>query len=226
MKKIFVKTKNIKAFIALMDRLTKRHENMQRMGLVYGEPGLGKTNAILWWALQHNAVIVTAKNGMSTRWFLSDLVTELGETPQHIISHLFEQAVNKLIERPRVLIVDEVDYLTSKDRAIETIRDLHDRTGIPVLMVGMGYVDKKLSRYKHLFDRIIEIYKFTPFDEEDIQKIVQSLSEVKVTDEVLSTIKNRANRFRQIVKIINRIENIAETNSYKVITNKEIGEIL
>src|SRR5574344_579956 len=163
---------------------------------------------------------------MSTRWFLSDLVTELGETPQHIISHLFEQAVNKLIERPRVLIVDEVDYLTSKDRAIETIRDLHDRTGIPVLMVGMGYVDKKLSRYKHQFDRILEIYKFTPFDEEDIQKIVQSLSEVKVTDEVLSTIKNRANRFRQIVKIINRIENIAETNSYKVITNKEIGEIL
>ena len=67
-----------------------------------------------------------------------------------------------------MLIVDEVDYLINDSKAIETIRDIHDKTGIPVLLVGMGSVDKKLSRYKHLFDRIIEIYKHQFQDLNDV----------------------------------------------------------
>lgn len=223
MKSIFVKTKNVKAFISLANKLKNKQGNMPRMGLVYGEPGLGKTNAIIWWALQQDAIIVTAKNGMSARWFLSELVTELGESPQYMTSALFEQAVNKLVEKPRMLIVDEIDYLACKDKAIETIRDLHDKTGIPVLMVGMGAVDKKLSRYKHLYDRIIEMYKFSSFDIDDVKEIVESLCEVKVSEEVIKIIHQNSNRFRQIVKIINRIENIAETNSYEFININELG---
>lgn len=223
MKKVFVKTKNVKSFISLANKLNKKQGNMPRMGLVFGEPGLGKTNAILWWALQQDAIIVTAKNGMSTRWFLSELVTELGESPQFMTATLFDQAVNKLVEKPRMLIVDEIDYLACKDRAIETIRDLHDKTGIPVLMVGMGAVDKKLSRYKHLYDRIVEMYKFASFDLDDVKEIVETLCEVKVSEDVINLIQQKANRFRQIVKIINRIENIAETNNYELITVEELG---
>lgn len=157
MKNIFVKTKNVKAFIALATNLKHTQKNIPKMGLVYGDPGLGKTNAILWWALKQNAIIVTAKNGMTTRWFLSELVADLGETPQYNIPALFEQATRKLIEKPQMLIIDEVDYLINESRAIETIRDLHDKTGIPVLLVGMSVVDKKLRRYKHL---LIELLTF------------------------------------------------------------------
>ena len=58
MKNIFVKTKNVKAFIALATKLKHTQKNMPKMGLVYGEPGLGKTNAILWWLLNQNATIL------------------------------------------------------------------------------------------------------------------------------------------------------------------------
>ena len=81
-------------------------------------------------------------------------------------------AVVKLVENPRMIIVDEIDYLINNTRAIETIRDLHDETGIPILLVGMGAVDKKLSRYKHFFDRIVEIYRFIPFNFEDVNKFL------------------------------------------------------
>ncbi len=223
MKKIFVKTKNIKAFIALATKLQNAKTNVPKMGLVYGAPGLGKTNAILWWAIKQDAIIITAKNGMTRRWFLADLVTELGETPQRYSSDLFEQAAYKLISNPRMLIVDEVDYLASETNAVETIRDLHDRTGIPVLLVGMDTLDKKLSRYKHLFDRIVEIYHFTPFDLEDVREIVTNLSEVQINDDVIEMIYQKANRFRQIVKLITKFENLAQTNSYSLITKSELG---
>ncbi len=223
MKRVFVKTKNIKSFIAIATRLKNIQGNLPKMGLIYGEPGLGKTNAILWWAIKQDAILLTAKNGMSARWFLSDLVSELGETPSNLRSHLFEQAVRKLVEKPRMIIVDEVDYLANKDQAIETLRDLHDRCGIPVLMIGMGNADKKLSRCKHFFDRIVEIYRFVSFDLDDVKNIIEQLSEVKIDDEVVDIIHQKANRFRQIVKLILKIENLAQTNGYEIVTKKELG---
>lgn len=223
MKNIFVKTKNVKAFISLATKLNNAPKNAPKMGLVFGEPGLGKTNAILWWAIKQDALLITAKNGMSSRWFLTELVTELGESPHYCTHILFEQAIRHLLEHPRMLIIDEVDYLINSSRAIETIRDLHDRTGIPVLLVGMGMIDKKLIRYKHLFDRIVEIYRFTPFDIDDVKEIVNTLSDVQIENEVIEKLQQKANRFRQIVKLITKMENMAETNGYTKITNVEMG---
>lgn len=64
MKRIFVKTKNVRAFVALAEKLKNAKSNVPKIGLVYGEPGLGKTNTILWWSLKQDAVLVTAANGM------------------------------------------------------------------------------------------------------------------------------------------------------------------
>lgn len=223
MKNIFVKTKNVKAFIALAAKLNNTQNNMPRMGLIFGEPGLGKTNAILLWAVKQDAIIVTGKKDMSTRWFLQDLADGLGISAAWYSADLFNQVVSKLIEKPRMLIVDEIDYLVNSKRTIETIRDVHDRTGIPVLMVGMYAADKKLSRYKHFFDRIVEIYRFVPFDKDDIKEIVKTLSEVEMNDDVIEIICKKANRFRQIVKLITKIEDFAATNDCKLVTKEILG---
>lgn len=223
MKNIFVKTKNVKSFIALANKLKNAKNNVPKMGLVFGEPGLGKTNAILWWAIQQDALIITAKNCMTPKWLLKQLVSDLGEAPKTLVADLFEQAVAKLVEKPRMIIVDEIDYLINNTRAIETIRDLHDETGIPILLVGMGVVDKKLSRYKHFFDRIVEIYKFIPFDFDDVKTIINTLSDIPFEDSAIEVIYQKSNRFRQIVKLILKFENLAKTNEYNVIT-KHIAE--
>ncbi len=222
MRRTFVKTKNVRAFVSLIERLNNAKYNVPKIGLVYGEPGLGKSNAVLWWTLNQNAILVTATNGMSRIWFLKALVKELGEEPKKTSFELFDQAVAKLIEKPRMLIVDEVDYLVESTRAIETVRDLHDKTGIPVLLVGMGAADKKLKRFKHLYDRLLGIYKFVPFDFEDIKEIVTKLCEVPLDDEVIEMIAKNANRLRQIVIYILKIEELAQTNGYKKITKQEL----
>ena len=68
MKNVFVKTKNVKAFISLATKLEKAKCNAPKMGLIFGEPGLGKSNPILWWALKQDAILITAKNGMSRKY--------------------------------------------------------------------------------------------------------------------------------------------------------------
>jgi hypothetical protein len=52
--------------------------------------------------------------------------------------------------------------------------------------------------------------------------IIEQLSEVKITDEAVKFIHKKANRFRQIVKLISKAEQIAEANNLKEIGTAEL----
>lgn len=79
MKKTFIRTKNVKQFVSLMDELQKVPPNIPKMALVYGEHGLGKSQTIQWWADKNDSVYVRATQGMTSRWLLSEIAEELGE---------------------------------------------------------------------------------------------------------------------------------------------------
>jgi len=110
-------------------------------------------------------------------------------------------------------------------KTIETLRDLHDETGIPIVLVGMSLAKHKLKKHTHLFDRISEIYQYTEFEYSDIKQIVDEISEVDMTKEVISVIHQKAKSFRKIVEMINTLENIALVNGIKLIDKNIIQEV-
>lgn len=226
MKKVFVKTQNVKSFINLMNNIKSRPENVPGMALVYGEPGLGKSKAVLWWVAQNDAVYIRGTNLMSGRWFIKEVVEELGEIPYHYSMDLFNQCIRLLIERQIPIIVDEVDYLATDAKTIETIRDVHDKTNVPVVLVGMGMAQRKLARYKHLYDRISEIVKFKYFNKNDVKDIITQLSEVEMTECAIKFIYSKSNRFRQIVRLINKAEQIAQANGLSTIDEITLKEFI
>ena len=226
MRKIFVRTQNVKTFIALINSLQNKPEGVSRMALVYGEPGLGKSRTALWLSAQNDAIYIRSTNLMTGKWFLEELVDELGEIPRYWTSDLFKQAVNKLTEQPQMIIIDEIDYLAGDQKTIETIRDIHDKTNVPIIFVGMTLAQKKLQRYRHLYDRLSEIIQFTAFSVNDVQDIVIQLCEVEVSEQGAALIHSQANRFRQIVRLINKLEAVAKTNNIQLIDENIIKEIL
>lgn len=211
MKKTFIKTRNVKRFVAMMDELQKLPSNIPKLALVYGEHGLGKSQAIQWWADKNDSVYVRANQGMTSRWLLSEIAEELGEEPFWHTQETFVLIENQLKQNPRVIIVDEIDYLMEKS-TVETLRDLHDKTSSPIVLVGMGAVDKKLARYPHLCDRLYKTLKFEHFDFDDIKEILNKLTELNFTDDATKYLATRTNQFRQLVKLINKIEKLSNTN--------------
>ncbi len=226
MKKTFVRTQNVKNFIALVNNLQNKPEGVPRMALVYGEPGLGKSRAALWWAVKNDAVYLRSSNMMSGRWFLEELVEELGEAPMYKSSDLFNQAISQLSQDPRPLIIDEIDYLLNDSKAIETIRDIYDRVDVPIILIGMNKANKRFMRYRHIYDRFSEILEFKVFDFEEVKNIVQELSEAQIDESAIKLIHNNANRFRQIVSVISKAEKISIANSDLIITSDIIGKFI
>lgn len=223
MNKIFEKTQNVKNFIGLVENLQNKPKNIPKMGLVYGEPGLGKSQTALWLAYKYEGVYLRSSNLMTGRWLLEEMVKELDEIPRFLTSDNFNIVVKKLKKNPQIIFIDEIDYLMNNYKSIETLRDIHDETDCPIIFVGMGLTHRKLERYKHLYDRFSEIVKFETFGVNDIGQIINQLSEIPFTPDAVEYIHTKYNSFRQIVQLINQMEIFAKDNNLTEIT-KEIME--
>ena len=226
MKKIFVKTQNVKNFIGLVENLINKPKNIPKMGLIYGEPGLGKSQTALWLACKYDGVYLRASNLMTGRWLLEEIVKELDEIPRFLSSDNFNLVVKKLKQNPQIIFIDEIDYLMNNYKSIETIRDIHDETGCPIIFIGMGLAHRKLERYKHLYDRFSEILKFETFGVNDIGQIINQLSETPFTPDAIEYIHSKFNRFRQIVQLINQMETFSKDNNLTEINMEVISQIL
>ena len=117
MKKVFVKTNNVKRFITMMNNLQNRPEGVPAMGLIYGEPGLGKTQTINRWAFKNDAILVRYTQLMTAKWLLNEILDYMTEIKPDYTSDCFNAVVRNLILNPKVLIVDEIDYLTIDSKA-------------------------------------------------------------------------------------------------------------
>ena len=226
MKKIFVKTTNVKNFIGLVENLINKPKNIPKMGLVYGEPGLGKSQTALWLACKYDAIYLRATNLMTGRWLLEEMVKELDEIPRFLTSDNFNIVVKKLKQKSQIIFIDEIDYLMNNYKTVETLRDIHDETDCPIIFIGMGLAHRKLERYKHLYDRFSEILKFETFGVNDLSQIIGQLSEIKFTLESIEYIYTKYNRFRQIVQLINHVEIIAKENNIQEITQEIMRELV
>lgn len=142
MNKTFVKTQNVRNFIGLIENLQNKPKNIPKMGLVYGEPGLGKSQTALWLACKYDGIYLRASNLMTGRWLLEEMVKELDEIPRFLTSDNFNIVVKKLKKNPQIIFIDEIDYLMNNYKTVETLRDIHDRTECPIVFVGMSLVHK------------------------------------------------------------------------------------
>lgn len=226
MKNTFVRTKNVKNFVSLMDSLQKLPPNIPKLALVYGEHGLGKTHAIMWWAIRNDAIYIRANNEMTQSGLLKAIVEELDERAFFYMQENYKLILKHLKTDPKTIIVDEVDYLIGSKNAIEILRDIQDCTGSPLVLVGMGLVDRKISRLKHFDDRLFKKLKFEHFNQDDIRNILNELTELSFSEDALSYIATRTNQFRKLVQHIDQIEKLANTNQLEVIDEPLVKGVL
>ena len=220
MKNVFAMTSNVELFVALANSLEKRDRGVDGMGLVYGEPGLGKTRTAIWYADKVNAAYYRAKEHTTLRSLLEGLVVELGQAPQFRTSDLYNQAVASLRENPRTVMVDEIDYLAGQGKGIQTLRDIADETGVPVILIGMMDAERKVARFSHLYDRLqAHIMRFRPLSEVDVRRFADQLCDVEVDESAIAEIARvSGGKLRKIISEIYRFERIARTNDLKTIS--------
>jgi DNA transposition AAA+ family ATPase len=87
-------------------------------------------------------------------------------------SDLYDRAVERIRERPYLLIIDEADRLSMD--CMEVLRDFWDDARLPLLLVGNEVLTEKLNRqHERLFRRIRVRFEQRPLREADLRKVLE-----------------------------------------------------
>lgn len=217
--------KNVVALRSAFDALAGRNAGIPGMGLVYGDTGFGKTTAIAWLVNQTNGIYVRAHATWTPSAMLGAMMQEIGAEPLHSRnSVMVNYIIAKLALDKRPLFIDEADYLFSNMKMLETLRDIHDTSGVPVVMIGMEGIERRLVHRKQLARRVSQWVEFRPADLRDSRTLTDTVCEVEIGDDMLERLHAEAKGNVGLMVVgLARIEALAKANGWKKIDLDQWG---
>lgn len=224
MKQKFVFTKSVRRFFDGIAHVNHKHKGIERMLLVIGEPGLGKTEAALYFC-SHNpdSVFIRTYELMSGPWLCQTILFELGQEPFHRSKKNIELICEILNKKPQVIIFDEIDRFARKPEILETLRDIHDTSFSPMVFIGEDQADKKLMHNRRLYRRFVETVHFQKLDLDGIRDFLSEVSEVKFAEDAIQKIAaNTQGKISDIMTAIVHAERIAGVSGARSVGAKDL----
>lgn len=148
------------------------------IGVVYGEAGIGKTEAIKEYTKRNSDVILIESDlGITAKTLFFELHKKVGMDGRGGLHYLFEDVVARLKDSGRLIIADEAEHLPY--RALELLRRVYDKASIGILLVGMprliANLRGKKGEFAQLYSRVGVASRLESLDIEDTEKIVSSV---------------------------------------------------
>jgi DNA transposition AAA+ family ATPase len=213
-----IQIKNVTRLVDAGEALIRRAPGMPGMGLVWGATGYGKSTAVAWFVNRVNGVHVRALAVWSPAAMLDTIARELELAPKGSCARVVEACARKLSETNRPLFIDEADYVVEKKVMTETLRDLHDLTGVPVILVGMEGIQRSIRARQQLTGRLAQWVEMQPCDIEDARMLADGLLDVRVGQELLARLHKRAAGSARLITVgLGRIEAYAKARGMKSI---------
>ncbi|MGK5746747.1 AAA family ATPase [Proteus mirabilis] len=182
------------------------------INVIYGDAGMGKTMIMRQYAKEHlDAVLIEADPGYTARVVLEELCNILGLGKRGNMHELSESIIQTLRGSGRILLVDEAENLPY--RALETLRRIHDKSGVGIVLAGMPRLilnlKGKRGEYKQLYSRVgFALRMGEALPEEDITNMITTMlpeaSEPEVLNALYKACKGNA---RRLFKFLRGISN-------------------
>lgn len=129
-----------------------------------------------------------------------------------------------------LLIIDEADRLSTT--GLEYLRDIFDRNGIELILIGMPGIDKRLSRYPQLYSRVGFAHLYRPLQDDELTFVLTrrwrqlgvGLDDADFTDvqAVAAIVRITRGNFRLLNRLFIQIKRILHINDLNVITDEVV----
>ena len=254
----FVVTKEYQRFTEFVDAVRRD----RYIGLCYGPPGVGKTLSARHYAdwdsihpyLQRRqrgleryprAIAPARLDSSCTVVWTPPVVIAPSQVHHQVLGSctaldeaIQERHRTEWKRRPafrfsyvELLVVDEADRL--KTAALETLRDLYDRTALGLVLIGMPGMQRRLARYPQLYSRVGFAHEFRPLATDEVTSVVTNhwrelglqvpSGEFNDPDAVAAVVRTTGGNFRLIQRLFAQITRILDVNHMDVVT-KDVVE--
>lgn len=144
---------NVMALSTLFEQLLQRPAFMPGMACFSGPSGFGKSFASMYVALEYRAVHVECEEQWTKKTLLEKIAGEMGLKPARTIPAIHDQVCAALDQSRQALILDDAHLLVKKGAA-RLARHIHDKTDVPVVLVGEEELPIRLAAFEDVVGRI------------------------------------------------------------------------
>lgn len=212
-----VATTNVAAFMTLATKLIDRDPNAPGLGVFYGPSGFGKTYASIFAQNRTRAIRVEVGDYWTRKTLLKAILAEGGQKGRGTIADMAEEVIRLMGDDPdRPLIIDEADRAVDRGM-IELIRDLHDKSTAPIILIGEERLPAKIEPHERVHNRVLDWVGAQPSDIDDARALAASLcAGLTIADDLLAAIvKASDGRARRIVVNLVKAAEIARNRGLK-----------
>lgn len=203
--------RNVAAFVALVERVTRRSTNLPGMAVFYGKSGLGKTMSATYGANKHKAYYVQVKSVWTKKRLCQAILQEMGMRPTSTVAEMVDQIGEQLALCGRPLIVDDAQFLVHRGM-IEIMRDIYESSFAAVILIGEESLPVDLKRWERVHNRMLDWVQAQPCDLADTRHLARMYCPgVDVADELLDKVRLAVNGCtRRIAVNLDHIRAFAE----------------
>jgi DNA transposition AAA+ family ATPase len=220
-----VKVKNIISLSSAFQESKHSAVAVPRMGLLYGFTGIGKTTATAWLVNKENGIYVRATSVWSPSAMLQDISIELSLDPPSLPAKMLIAVKEQMKLSRRPLFIDEADYLFHNPKMLQVARDIHDLTELPVWLIGIDSVEKKIANRKIVAGRISQWVKFQPCDLEDTRLLAKELCEIDIHEDLLVKLHELSNGSIRLITVgLSRVEAFTKAQRWQSISAQQWSE--
>ena len=188
--------------------------------VIYGQAGLGKTQAVKNYCEKNPAAILIEANPSFTALVLMrKLATAAKVSAMGSLNDLFESVSDRLRDSGRLIVVDEAENLPL--RALEIIRRLHDDTGCGLVLSGMPRLVANL-RGKHgelvqLYSRVsVALNLGDSMPDEELEQIARAAMPEADDETIAELVKHSNGNTRRMSKLMRGAVRTANKNGIKM----------
>jgi DNA transposition AAA+ family ATPase len=216
---------NVLMFTGMMDRVASRHSSLPGMGAFTGFSGDGKTSAATYAANKTQAYYIEVGSTWTQAKFCQALSIELGIPPKGTIAAMVDGIISNLAITQRPLIIDEFDHVVNR-KYVETVREIHDKSGAPIILIGEEMLPDKLRQWERFHNRVMYWEQSQPCDLGDADILCTIYAPgIEVAPDLLQKIVDQANgNTRRIAVNIDRARELAELEGWKKIDLAKWGK--
>ncbi len=160
------------------------------------------------------------------------------ERRRNLVSWLVDAAGRKgrakepaeIPDRTELLIVDEANRL--KVTALEQLRDMYDRDGFGLVLLGMPGLEKSLARYPQMYSRVGFVHRFHALGVEETRIVITQRAhllgvalppEAFVDGEAVATmVRITGGNFRLMQRLLQQVERVLAINDLATVTQEAV----
>lgn len=199
MRDVIITTDAMARFNAATDEILESGKAMSGFILAYGQAGRGKSVAADQYHIDRGGAYVRVWQGWSQTAFLQRLLFEVRgknmDMPRHTGQRCKEMIVDIIDEQRRngemrPIFIDEADRL--KIDRIEDLRDIHEMTGIPVVLIGEEDLLNMLSNRRRIWSRVVQEVEFGPLSPVEVGVYAMKAAGLDIPADECAKITTRA----------------------------------